>query len=68
MQKLRLGYKKRDVALITIVNYIIDLVDDEPNERRVVTESASEINPFFYSHIYPCHILALTEAATQRCS
>ena len=54
--------------MITIVNYIIDLVDDEPNERRVVTESASEINPFFYSHIYPCHILALTEAATQRCS
>ena len=28
--------RKRYVALITIVNKIIDLVDDEPNEKRVV--------------------------------
>ena len=27
--------RKRDVALITIVNNIIDLVGDEPNEKRV---------------------------------
>ena len=28
--------RKRDVALIKIVNNIIDLVDDEPNKKRVV--------------------------------
>ena len=28
--------RKRYVALITIVNKIIDLVDDEPNEKRVL--------------------------------
>ena len=28
--------RKRDVALITIVNNIINLVEHEPNEKRVV--------------------------------
>ena len=28
--------RKRDVTLITVVNNIIDLVDDEPNEKRIV--------------------------------
>ena len=31
-----LSKRKRDIALITTVNNIIDLVDDEPNEKRVV--------------------------------
>ena len=33
---LGLYKRKRDVALITIVNNIIDLVDNEPKEKRVV--------------------------------
>ena len=33
---LGLYKRKRDVALITIVNNTIDLVDDEPKEKRVV--------------------------------
>ena len=33
---LGLYKRKRDVALITIVNNIIDLVDDDPKEKRVV--------------------------------
>ena len=28
--------RKRDIVLIKIVNNIIDLVDDEPNKKRVV--------------------------------
>ena len=36
---------------ITIVNNIIGLVDGEPFEKRVVIELASEIRPFFSSHI-----------------
>ena len=37
---------------ITIVNNITDLVDGEPNEKRIVIELAWEIRPFFSSHIY----------------
>ena len=37
---------------ITIVNNIIDLVDGKPNEKIIVIELASEIRPFFSSHIY----------------
>ena len=37
---------------ITIVNNITDLVDGEPNEKIIVIELASEIRPFFSSHIY----------------
>ena len=33
---LGLYKRKRDVALITIVSNIIDLVDNEPKEKRVV--------------------------------
>ena len=33
---LGLYKRKRGVALITILNNVIDLVDDEPKEKRVV--------------------------------
>ena len=33
---LRLYKRKRDVALITVVNNITDLVEDEPKEKRVL--------------------------------
>ena len=36
--------RKRDVALITIVNNIIDLVDDVPNEKRVVVKRGRDQN------------------------